>query len=332
MIKFRPLKKFLKKFKILININYNRKLEDFFTIKTQIKSILSQSGILEAPTAESYFESLLFVFFLDLYFIYNENNDVENNEDNKVVTNDIIKTKNITDSKDNLFNITVKEDNNRNFKDLLIKLFTYCNYSNNHLIDKIFKKYEKNLKKNVISRKSKKIIKNFELRKTNFLLPVYIYMYKKEFKNIFFVLNLLSVSLINKFLSETWQEYFHLRVYSRDNEPFLLQKMLFLKLPYCFKLFDSIFKLNFKHVRNIYKLVLKFSLSSLVFLKIFKLTLLKNFQYLYSFYFNHSNIYRNFSTIFGTFLSFYDHFLFKKRKINFRRKIRKNILLENQYI
>jgi hypothetical protein len=145
------------------------------------------------------------------------------------------------------------------------------------------------------------------------------------------VLNLLTSALLSKFLYNIWQQYFG--VYVRNKKKSTPDGDIFLKLPYIFKLFEKIFKLNVNHGQyNTHKLIYKFSLSSLVFLKIFKLILLKNFQYLYSFYFNYLNIYLNFSSIFGAILSFYDHFLLKKRKINFRRKIRKNILIENKYI
>src|SRR6185437_6289730 len=109
MIKFKPIKKFLKKFKLLIRIFYNMKYENLL-IKTQIKSILSQSGILDAPFAESYLESVFVLFILDFYKLLNNNyNDVSGNLDKLNLKNIVIKEKTLLIHNINMIKINLSE-------------------------------------------------------------------------------------------------------------------------------------------------------------------------------------------------------------------------------
>jgi hypothetical protein len=197
MIKFKPLKKFLKKFKILLNLQYNKKSEDFLLIKTQVKSILSQSGILEAGMAENYIETIFYFFFIDLYLIHpylDDENYIEKIEDKSI---------NIKQYDDGMirnkeFNFNLLEND---FEISLLNLFKYCNFDDdNKFCERL--KNKKNTNRNEVGLKKIKMYnyRKFELYRANFLLPVYIYIYRKEFKNIIFVLNLLTSALLSKFL------------------------------------------------------------------------------------------------------------------------------------
>ena len=315
MLKFRPIKRFLKKFKFILKLYYYPKFD--FEIKTPVKSILSQSGILEANSAEDYLESIFLLFFTDLYELIKDESESENFTDsnNYILLNQIIN----------------KNSDNNIFKLIFTNLLYSCN-----AILRINFFLEQILNLNVINdlnnEKTADLNYEFKVEDKEFFFPITIYIYKKEFKNIFLVSNLLNSIIIYNLIKLDWSNFFSNRrkmystyFLSKYKKRIQLDSYLILLLTKFLKLH------NFKFKKN-YKIIFKFCSTAILTLNMFKFSLLKNFQYLYSFYFNYFNIIKIFSNLFGTILSFYNYFEFKDRKINFRRRIRKNMLLENKYI
>jgi|SRR5690606_6822971 len=198
-MKFKLIKKIFKKFKIILNINLNSNIiknEIDFKLKTNFKSILNQSGILDAPIAEEYLNDLLEFFFYDfINILYKKEYHYMKNIDFNIENFKSNFNKNIKEYTNLLRYTYLFEDCIDNLDDLgkMVKLDFLKLNKEKYNLSKFFNdiKYDDN---------DNYIINEFKY--INLQFPLYIYIYKKHFKNLFLIYNLFSSFFLKKlFLS-----------------------------------------------------------------------------------------------------------------------------------
>lgn len=318
-MKLKLIKRIFKKFKIILNINY---LKNQISLKTKLKSILNQSGVLDALFAEEYINDLLEIFFYDLFNIL------------------YLPKKNLLLNQS--IEIEIKKEMLINDKIKLYSEFLWYSFYFEDIVDNIrdmtnyyYFGFKEKFKKNKINLNSKyNYIKNLpmeekinnndddneyisEFKTLNFQIPLYIYMYKKNLKNVFLIYNLITSLILKKLFLSFWK---------RRKKNF---KKINKWLNFCQ---DRIFKKKILINLNKFTFFKKFDFLILYIKLFFKLALLCNFKYIFNDYLNYFDLRKSIILLFNTFFSFYRYPEFRKRKINFRKKVRKNMFLENQYI
>lgn len=312
-MKFKLIKKIFKKFKIILNINLNSNIiknEIDFKLKTNFKSILNQSGILDAPIAEEYLNDLLEFFFYDfINILYKKEYHYMKNIDFNIENFKSNFNKNIKEYTNLLRYTYLFEDCIDNLDDLgkMVKLDFLKLNKEKYNLSKFFNdiKYDDN---------DNYIINEFKY--INLQFPLYIYIYKKHFKNLFLIYNLFSSFFLKKLFLSFWRR--RKKNYQRYYKFFK---------NYYIKIFET------SHfLRERFFFFEKFDFLLLYTKFFFKLSLLHNFNYIYYNFYNYKNLYVYMICLLGSFLTFYKYPEFKRRKINFRRKIKKNMMIESQYI